>query len=230
LTNDDEGLFAAPTPVHPDAAVAHEEIARYFEDQVAGAREKLEWAQAEMVRAVAARTAWTERGEIPAAMSGRIDMAATWIASASISRYQQACHLLLGQLQAVGGVGSGVVNRDPNAGQMRAEAERLGEREKALRRWLTAQGHDLMAATWIASASISRYQQACHLLLGQLQAVGGVGSGVVNRDPNAGQMRAEAERLGEREKALRRWLTAQGHDLGALAEPTPDKSRGKMLP
>lgn len=126
----------------PDATVAREEITRYYEDRVADAERRWREAVAELARREAERGAWLERGEITPDMAGGSDMAPGAIASALISRYQAACRPLLDQMRAVGGL---VVNRDPNAAQMRAEAERLGERDKALRRWLTAQGYDLGA-------------------------------------------------------------------------------------
>jgi len=140
---DDDGLFAAPRPAHPDEAVAHEEIGRYYGDRVDEARKLLAEAQATLARHLAEEEAWTSRQEITPDVIGQTDMAPIMISSASTSRYHQACKPLLAQMEAAGGR---VVNRDPvGARRMRAEAERLGERDKALRRWLTAQGYDLGA-------------------------------------------------------------------------------------
>ena len=138
-----DALFPVSTPEHPDAAVAREEITRYYDERVVKAGEALAKAQAELARLVSERAAWTERGEITPDIVGGTDMAPGAIASASIGRWQQACKPLLAQMEAVGGR---VVNRDPaGARRMRAEADRLAERDKALRRWLTAQGYDLGA-------------------------------------------------------------------------------------
>lgn len=138
-----DGLFPEPQPAHPDEVVAREEITSYYADRLAEADEALTAAQDVYRARLAEMDRWAERGEITPDAVGRIDMAPGNIASHAISRYQQACRPLLAQMRAVGGL---VVNTDPAAArELRAEAERLGEREKALRRWLTAQGHDLGA-------------------------------------------------------------------------------------
>lgn len=138
----EDGLFALPEPTHPDEVVAHEEIGRYYADQVTEARQALADAQAKLAKREEWLEAWTDRREITPDVVGSTDMAPVMISAASTGRYQAACQPLLRQMEAVAGR---VVNRAPNAPQMRAEAERLGDREKALRRWLTAKGHDLGA-------------------------------------------------------------------------------------
>ncbi len=136
----DDALFPQAAPEHPDAQVAREEITRYYDDEVARAARGLEEAQARLVEATTARTAWAERGEItPENKAGPIDMTALVIVGKSQDRYHQATQKLLGTLDTRGGP---VVNICDNTA-LREEAERLGQREKALRRWLTAQGHDL---------------------------------------------------------------------------------------
>ncbi len=123
----DGGLFD-PVDAHPDGVVARKEITRYYTDRVAEARAALAEAQERLAAREREQAAWTERGQIThKAMAGRLNMTATLIASHSIDRYQKAAQAVIGRR---GG---------------RAEAERLGERERALRRWLTAQGHNLGA-------------------------------------------------------------------------------------
>lgn len=148
-----DGLFPEPSPSHPDEQVAHEEIGRYYDDRVTEAEQALANAQAALAQRQAEQQAWVSRKEITPDVVGMTDMAPIVISSVSTSRYQQAVKPILDQMDTVGGR---VVNRSADAGRLRAEAERLGEREKALRRWLTAQGHDLGAMAEPPPAGIGR--------------------------------------------------------------------------
>jgi len=121
----------SPTPEHPDATLAREEISRYYEDQVAEARAELAEAQALLDRREQQRLAWAERGEITAeARAGSLRMEAVLIVSHAVSRYQRAANAAL---------------EKRGDRELHAAAEAAGERERALRRWLTAQGYDLGA-------------------------------------------------------------------------------------
>lgn len=128
----DDGLFeASKVDQHPDAALAREEITRYYEDRVAEARAALAKAQALLDEREAAHTAWTQRGEIePEGRAGSLRMEAVLIVSHASSRYMQAAQKT-------------IANRG-NA-ELGAAAEAASEREQELRRWLTAQGYDLGA-------------------------------------------------------------------------------------
>ena|SRR5688572_22597686 len=118
-------LFPAPEPAHPDEQVAREEITRYYEDQIAEADEALTAAQDTYRRRLADQDAWRQRGEITADPVADTDMGPLAIVAAAQARYHAAAFKAIYE------------------GGDKAEAERLGEREKALRRWLTANGHDL---------------------------------------------------------------------------------------
>lgn len=135
------GLFPEPGPADPDEVIAREEIGRYYADRLAEADAALTAAQDVYRTRLAEMERWADRGEITPDVVGRIDMAPGDIASHAWGRYHKACRPLLAQMRpAENGL---VINTSPGAASLRAEAERLGEREKALRRWLTAQGHDL---------------------------------------------------------------------------------------
>ncbi len=138
----DNGLFEIPTESHPDQQIAHEEITRYYDERVDEARRALAAARAVLDERLTEQAAWRDRREITPDVVGNTDLAPHSIAGASIDRYHEASRPLIAQMDTVGGR---VVNRSSDAARLRAEAERCGEREKALRRWLTAQGHDLGA-------------------------------------------------------------------------------------
>lgn len=129
MISPDDGLFAAPTPEHPDAAAARGEISRYYEDRAAEARAALAEAQAELDTREQELTAWTQRGEITAeGVAGSLRMEAVLIVSHSTSRYMQAAH----------------ASFDHRGDQtLHAAAEAASDRQEALRRWLTAKGYDL---------------------------------------------------------------------------------------
>jgi hypothetical protein len=141
----DDALFPQPEPEpeHPDTAIAREEITRYYEHQLSEARTALAEAQHRFDTAAQQKAEWTRNGRITPDMLGDLDLAAHEIAAFAIDRWHQACKPLLNQMRAVGGR---VVNTDPEAARtLRAEVDRLGAREVALRRWLTAHGYDLGA-------------------------------------------------------------------------------------
>jgi len=46
--------------------------------------------------------------------------------------------------------------------------------------------------------------------------------------PNTAALRAAADTAHERMEALCRWLTTQGHDLGAMARPAPPQPGGRQ--
>lgn len=106
-----------------DEQIAREEITRYYEDRLAEADEALTAAQDTYRSRLAEHDAWQRDGHITPDRVGRMDMAPGAIVSASLSRYEKAADAAIFR------------------GGDRAEAQRLGQREKALRRWLTAQGH-----------------------------------------------------------------------------------------
>lgn len=124
----DDALFPTPGAVDPDEAIAREEITRYYEDRVTEARAALDKAQQKFDARVRERIEWHAAGRITHdGMDGKTVGEASMISSHATSRYMKAAQAAIYR------------------GGDRAEAERLGEREKALRRWLTAQGHDLGA-------------------------------------------------------------------------------------
>lgn len=77
-------------------------------------------------------------------------------------------------------------------------------------------GDDIVWALW------GRVQAATRPLLAQLATDRGQ---VVNTSPDADRLCAAADTAQQRMDATRRWLTAKGYDLGALAQPRPPKPR-----
>lgn len=136
----EDALFDPPRPAHPDQQVAYEEIGRYYDDRVTAARTAFAEAQRLLDRCLAEQDTWVSRREITPEMIGSVDMAASSISAASMDRYHEACKPVVAQMSVRGG---SVVNNDPNIGEIREQAVRLGDREKDLRRWLTAQGYHL---------------------------------------------------------------------------------------
>lgn len=129
---------------HPDAAIAREEITRYYADRVAKAQAALDKAQAELDECRRQQAVWTGRGEITAEGANdalALTMEVALLVSHSTSRFQKAAW-------------AAISNRG-NA-ELRAEADEAQKREEALRRWLTAQGFDLgaMALPEPASARV----------------------------------------------------------------------------
>lgn len=118
----DDGLFPTTGPEHSDA-VAREEITRYYADRLAEAEAALAAAEDAYRARLAEMDTWTERGEITPDVVGEMNMAPSAIASASSSRYFAASNAAIYR------------------GGDREEALRLGERDQALRRYLTAKGH-----------------------------------------------------------------------------------------
>lgn len=127
----------APVDEHPDARVAREEIFAYYAERVAAAKADLEEALAEVGVWQERREVWRTTGAVPGDVVGRTDMEPLAIAGRSMDRYQRAASRAVDLM----GPGKSAVEL---AEAMRV-AEELGERDKALRRWLTAQGHDLGA-------------------------------------------------------------------------------------
>lgn len=127
MSSDDRGLFEVDQ--HPDAAAAREEITAYYDNRIDEARAAVAKAQAELDRHTAARAAFLDRGEITVeGAAGHLHMGAILIVSYSVGRYQRAA--------------SAAIDNRGNA-TLQAAAEAAGDRERALRRWLTAKGYTL---------------------------------------------------------------------------------------
>lgn len=121
-----------------DEQIAREEISAYYAEQFAKARQAFEAAVTRQAEAEQALAAWEQRGEITftsrdaciseklAAELRRVDL--VMITNHSMSRYMLAA--------------KSAIER-PGDAELHAAALAAQERERALRRWLTAQGYDL---------------------------------------------------------------------------------------
>lgn len=110
-----------------DEVIAREEIAAYYSGRLEEARQELERAQAAFDAAVSERDAWEADGEITAHPGAGYDLAVHAIVARANSTYLSAANA--------------AIYRDGS----REAAATARARDEALRRWLTAQGHDLGA-------------------------------------------------------------------------------------
>ncbi len=119
-------------PEHSDTVIAREEIARYYADRVAEAQAAVAKAQAELDECQRRQTSWATRAEITAERTDKLALTieVAPLVSHSTSRFQKAAWASI---------------QNPGHAGLRAEADEAGQREEALRRWLTAEGYDLGA-------------------------------------------------------------------------------------
>jgi len=122
-------LFDPPPPPHPDAAVAKEEVTRYYTDRLNEAEETLAAATAARANRLLDLNVWLARDEITSeGMAGDLHMAALSIVGHAQSRFMAAAR-------------ASIDSRSDAA--LRAAVDDVQARMEALRRWLTAEGYGL---------------------------------------------------------------------------------------
>ncbi len=128
-----DALFDVPADDrHPDAAVARQEIRRYYADQVTAAQAALAEASQRLAAADRALAAWDNRGQITPA-DGR---------TTPLPGECCPCYLILAEAQSRWMAAAHKVIDNPHDEQLRAAAQAAEDRERALIRWLSDTGHD----------------------------------------------------------------------------------------
>ncbi len=155
--------FDAPEPVSADERIAREEIERFYVDRVAARQATLDKAAAELAAAQRLLTAWRDTGEIapmwPEANPHRQKLTALAIADEAMNRHTAAMQEAVRPVLHAPTVGAAMaearrINTSPDIAKLRKAAEDLGDRAKALCRWLTARGYDL--GPWSVTDSKTR--------------------------------------------------------------------------